>query len=336
MAWIAGRPTVKRQCSSYKQWRPRRARRTGSRACRRRYSGRSSTPCWDSTSTSTVLQPVEPDVFKGRRPAATACSAPDSSSTWVCSTWCSSRWTRRGPTGRRSSPRSCASGTRVSTSSAPRPRARCSSLVAPLRPQPISQTSRDRRPGRRASPAKPRSRHRAADVGNADRRRRRRPLAFPRPTATPHERSPRRRPLRLAVVGFSRYAGLRLTPAYQGDCVHVLADNGTAVEAEIEAFGFIALLATTPTPSPSRPWSSTCSRPDLEELRRSLGVPPTSPEATAAGSVRPWHPDGMSHAQRAVAASGRVPTGTSATRASEAGMTAKPCDPTTTAQEEGR
>jgi hypothetical protein len=75
----------------------------------------------------------------------------------------------------------------------------------------------------------------------------------------------------------------------------------------------------------------------LDELRRDLGAPPKSPETTAAGSVRPWHLDGMSDAQRAAAASWRAPTGTMSPGASEAGaMTAKPCDPTATAPEEGR
>jgi hypothetical protein len=81
--------------------------------------------------------------------------------------------------------------------------------------------------------------------------------------------------------------------------VHVLGDYGT-VEDEIEVFGFIARASDAPDVFSLH----------LDELRRDLGVPPTSSEMTAAGSVRPWHPDGMSHAQRAAAASGRVPTGT--------------------------
>jgi hypothetical protein len=94
-----------------------------------------------------------------------------------------------------------------------------------------------------------------------------------------------------------RHAGFRATPAREHDCVHVLADYGS----------------------------------------RDLALPPTSPETTAAGSVRPWHPDGMSPAPRAAASSGMVPTGTMSPRASGAGaMTAKPCDPTATAPEEGR
>ena len=95
------------------------------------------------------------------------------------------------------------------------------------------------------------------------------------------------------------------------------AANGT-VEAEIEVFDFIARASDAPD----------VFAVHLDELRPNLGVPPTSPETTAAGSVRPWHPYGMSHAQRAAAASGRVPTGTMYRRASEAcAMTAKPMRP---------
>jgi hypothetical protein len=114
-------------------------------------------------------------------------------------------------------------------------------------------------------------------------------------------------------------------PAREQDWVHILADYGT-VEAEIEVFGFIARASDAPNVFALH----------LDELRRDLGVPPKSPETTAAGSVRPWHPDGVSHAQRAAAASGRAPTGTLSPGASEAGaVTANPCDPTATAQEEG-
>ncbi len=47
----------------------------------------------------------------------------------------------------------------------------------------------------------------------------------------------------------------------QHDWVHVLADYGTTVEAEVEVFGFIARRTTTCTRSRSWPWSSRCSRP---------------------------------------------------------------------------
>ena len=91
-----------------------------------------------------------------------------------------------------------------------------------------------------------------------------------------------------------RDAGLRATPAREHDWVHVLADYGT-VEAGIEVFGFTAHATNAPDVVGLH----------VDELRRDLGVPPTSPETTAVGSVRPRHPDGMSHAQRAAAKSGR-------------------------------
>jgi hypothetical protein len=77
--WIGPYPTARRQRSSCEDWRPRRVRRTGSRACRRRCSGRSSTPCWASMSTSTRSNLSSPTCSRERLPAATACSAPGSS-----------------------------------------------------------------------------------------------------------------------------------------------------------------------------------------------------------------------------------------------------------------
>jgi hypothetical protein len=78
---------------------------------------------------------------------------------------------------------------------------------------------------------------------------------------------------------------------------------------------------SSPTTAPSRPRSKysaslpapatpATSSPHVDELRRDLGVPPTSP-GNDRGRQRPaWHPDGMRHAERAAAASGRVSTGT--------------------------
>ena len=60
--------------------------------------------------------------------------------------------------------------------------------------------------------------------------------------------------------------------------MHVLADYGT-VETEIEVFGFIARASDAPDVFALH----------VDGLRRDLGVPPTSPETTAAGSVWPWH-----------------------------------------------
>jgi hypothetical protein len=148
----------------------------------------------------------------------------------------------------------------------------------------------------------------------------------------------------------------------QHDWVHVLADYGTTVEAELEVFAYIARASDNPDAfallamvvnlfetgavmggagifdaAPghlSRPgmpvrvadalrrgaltpgdidflafdWSALADR-DLEDLRRDLRVPPKSPEAIAAGSVGPWHPAGMSDAQRIAAANATVRTG---------------------------
>ena len=63
--WIGPYLTARRQGSSCEDWRPRRARRTGSRACRRRWSGRSSTPCWASMSTSTRSNLSSPTCSRG-------------------------------------------------------------------------------------------------------------------------------------------------------------------------------------------------------------------------------------------------------------------------------
>ena len=123
-----------------------------------------------------------------------------------------------------------------------------------------------------------------------------------------------------------RHAGLHATPAREHDWVHVLADYGT-VEAEIEAFGFIARASDAPDVFALH----------LDELRRDLGAPPTSlgndrgrqhpALASRRHEPRPAGPG----SEREGSNRHHVP------RAIEAGaMTAKPCDPTATAQEEGR
>ena len=108
--------------------------------------------------------------------------------------------------------------------------------------------------------------------------------------------------------------------------MHVLADYGT-VEAEIEVFGFIARASDAPD----------VFALNVDELRRDLGVPPTSP-GNDRGRQRPALASRRHETRRAGRGSEReganrhhVP------RASEAGaMTAKPCDPTATAQEQHR
>ena len=189
-------------------------------------------------------------------------------------------------------------------------------------------------------------------------------------------------------VRFSRYAGLRLTPAYQDDWVHVLADNGTTVEAEIEAFGFIALASDDPDAfalpamvinlfetgavmgsagiadvAPrhlSRPGMparlathSAAARLSRRQRLLRVRLVRTDGAGPRRAAPRTWRTADVTGSdcgrQRPALASRRHeprPAGRGSeregsnrhhvTHASEAGMTAKPCDPTTTAQEEGR
>ena len=170
---------------------------------------------------------------------------------------------------------------------------------ARFRPQPISQPSRDRRPARRAPPAEQRSRRRPPGVDNAGRRRRRRRrLAFPE--ANCHQTRSVATSRDFYVLRGFAFPARRAPrhPAREHDWVHVLADYGT-VEAEIEVFGFIARASDAPD----------VFALNVDELRRDLGVPPTSP-GNDRGRQRPALASRRHETRPVGRGRGRVPTGT--------------------------
>jgi hypothetical protein len=119
--------------------------------------------------------------------------------------------------------------------------------------------------------------------------------------------------------------------------VHVLADNGTTVETEIEAFGFIARASDDPDA-----FALPAMVTNLFETGAVMGIAGISDVAPRHLS-RPGmparlatHPAAARLSRRQRLLRGGFSKGHDVTRASEAGMTAKPGDPTTTAQGEGR